>query len=118
MNVVDVRSPTRVRLRNDRFLEAYLHELPELAGLADAPFGAMICRIEAGAATDPDLHNQSELFVVVTGEGTLLTGDEQTDVRAGDAFALPRQVEHVIRNTGTEVLTFVSMWWPKDEPEG
>jgi mannose-6-phosphate isomerase-like protein (cupin superfamily) len=117
MDVVDVRAPTRVRLRNDRFLESYLHELPELPGLAGAPFGGMICRVEPGEATDPDFHNQEELFVVVTGEGKLVVGGETTEVRAGDAFALPRQVEHVIENTGREPLTFVSFWWPKVEPE-
>jgi mannose-6-phosphate isomerase-like protein (cupin superfamily) len=117
MDVVDVRAPSRVRLRNSRFLESYLHELPELPGLAGAPFGAMICRIEPGEATDPDFHNQEELFIVVTGEGKLLAADESTELRAGDAFALPRKVEHVIENTGGEPLTFVSVWWPKDEPE-
>lgn len=117
MNIVDIRSPAHIRLQNERFSESYLHELSELTELREAPFGGMICHIEPGKATDPDFHNQDELFVVVAGNGSLITADETTDVHTGDVFSLPRKIEHVIKNTGSTVLTFVSVWWPRVEPE-
>lgn len=117
MEIVESSSPAHVRLQNDRFSESYLHELPELPGLEEAPFGGMICGIQPGEATDPDFHNQSELFVVVAGSGSLMAQGESRGICAGDIFALPRKVEHVIRNTGSTVLTFVSVWWPRTEPE-
>lgn len=117
MKTVRSSYPDRVRLQNDRFSEAYLHEFPELPELDDAPFGGMICRIQPGEATDADFHNQSELFVVVTGSGSLTAGGETTSIREGEIFTLPRKVEHVIKNTGGAVLTFVSVWWPRTEQE-
>lgn len=117
MNPVDISSPSHVRLRNDRFTESYLHELPELGELKEAPFGGMICRIEPGEATDQDFHDQSELFVVATGAGSLITDSETVAIHTGEVFTLPAKVPHVIKNTGTTVLTFVSVWWPRNEPE-
>jgi len=117
MKIVNISSPPHVRLQNDRFSESYLHEQPELTGLNEAPFGGMICRIEPGEATAPDFHNQDELFVVVTGSGSLIAEGTTTTIHTGDIFSLPRKVEHVIKNTGSTVLTFVSVWWPRSEPD-
>jgi quercetin dioxygenase-like cupin family protein len=117
MKVINIDSPTRTRLQNSRFSESYLHELPELAELTEAPVGGMICRIEPGEATDADFHNQSELFVVVTGTGSVIAAGETTAIDTGEIFTLPRKVEHVIKNTGSTVLTFVSVWWPRTELE-
>jgi mannose-6-phosphate isomerase-like protein (cupin superfamily) len=117
MKVIEASSPVHVRLWNDRYSESYLHEFPELPELEEAPFGGMICCIQPGAVTDPDFHDQSELFVVVTGSGSVIAGNEVSDIHAGQIFALPRKVEHVIKNTGDTVLTFVSVWWPRTEQE-
>ena len=116
MKIVKSNSSAHVRLQNDRFSESYLHEFPELPELEEAPFGGMICRIQPGEVSDPDFHNQSELFLVVTGGGSLIAEGETSDIHAGDIFALPRKVEHVVKNTGSTVLTFISVWWPRTEP--
>ncbi len=117
MNIINISSPTRARLQNDRFSESYLHELPELPELEEAPFGGMICRIEPGEATDLDFHNQNELFIVVSGSGSLTAESGPIAVQTGDIFSLPKKVSHVIENTDSTVLTFVSVWWPRSEVE-
>jgi mannose-6-phosphate isomerase-like protein (cupin superfamily) len=117
MDTVDVSSPPQVRLQNDRFSEAYMHEFGELSELKEAPFGSMICQVEPGQATDEDFHNQSELFVVVTGTGSLIADNETVNINTGDVFTLQRKVPHVIKNTADTPLIFVSVWWPRNEPE-
>lgn len=117
METVDLNSRPYIRLQNDRFSEAYLHEMPELGELTEAPFGGMICHIEPGEVTDRDFHDQSELFMVVTGSGSLITDSETIAIGSGDIFALPRKVPHVVENTADTILIFVSIWWPRNEPK-
>ncbi len=51
-------------------------------------------------------HAPAEIYYVVAGEGIVDLGEEQQAVRAGSAVFIPGDLEHGIRNTGSEPLRF------------
>jgi uncharacterized cupin superfamily protein len=66
------------------------------------PFDVQVRRIPAGAAVSPfHLHlAQWELFVVLSGTGTVRTGEGTHAVRTGDVFVHPPGEAHQLRNSG------------------
>lgn len=72
------------------------------------PFDLSLVRLPPGKAVCP-FHShtaQHELFVILSGEGTIRANDERHAVKAGDAFIHPPGEAHQILNTGAEDLLF------------
>ena len=87
------------------------------AGAADEPpLGAMACFLNAGASSAPDLHDQDEVMLVLSGTGTVLLDDERDAITAGDVVVLERNREHTVVNDGLEALTWIALYWPLHEP--
>ncbi|WP_219469022.1 cupin domain-containing protein [Nonomuraea rhizosphaerae] len=76
-----------------------------------APFSSSLFTVPQGAITDPDQHEVVEMWFIHRGAGTLLSGGEELPVKAGDTVLLRSQVPHQVRNTGTELLEVLSIWW-------
>jgi mannose-6-phosphate isomerase-like protein (cupin superfamily) len=89
---------------------------PEADQAAEPPFGAMACYLPAGAASEPDCHDQDELMVILGGAGVAEIAGEQHPVAADDVILIERNQPHVIRNGGTGLLRWVSVYWPLHEP--
>ena len=51
---------------------------------------------------------EEQVYVIVRGSGLMKTGDEEQEVSAGTLIFVPPGNPHAIRNTGPEILTFVS----------
>jgi mannose-6-phosphate isomerase-like protein (cupin superfamily) len=51
---------------------------------------------------------EEQVYVIVRGRGLMKTGDETRDVSAGTLIFVPPGTPHAIRNTGEDVLTFIS----------
>jgi mannose-6-phosphate isomerase-like protein (cupin superfamily) len=72
------------------------------------PFDLSLVRVPPGKSVCP-FHShtaQHELFVIISGEGTVRAGDARHIVKSGDAFMHPPGEAHQIINTGTEDLLF------------
>ncbi len=64
------------------------------------------------------LTKNSELYVILEGEGELFIGEESGIVRKGDTALVPAGVEQWIKNTGDKELSFyviVSPPWQEEE---
>ncbi len=56
-----------------------------------------------------------EIYYITDGTGRIRIGDEEREVRPGDAIAIPPGQEHKIWNTGTSVLRFLCCCAPAYE---
>jgi mannose-6-phosphate isomerase-like protein (cupin superfamily) len=83
----------------------------------EPPFGAMACFLPATATSAPDCHDQDEVMIVLSGDGTVQIGDESTAVSAGEVVTIARNRTHTVHNPNETTLTWVSVYWPLHEPK-
>jgi mannose-6-phosphate isomerase-like protein (cupin superfamily) len=55
---------------------------------------------------------QEQVYVIVRGQGLMLLGDEERSVSEGAMVFVPPGAEHVIRNTSSGLLVYVSATAP------
>jgi mannose-6-phosphate isomerase-like protein (cupin superfamily) len=67
--------------------------------------------VAPGTSNDLDVHRSREIWIIVSGTGTLTWGDQSTVLREGDVAAFESQVPHQIRNNGLDTLIAVSVYW-------
>ena len=66
-----------------------------------------------GSEQAPHAHAEHEqAYVIVRGRGLMVTGDEQQEVGPGTVVFIPPDTSHFIRNTGEELLVYVSATSP------
>lgn len=58
-------------------------------------------------------HTQDELYVVVSGRGEFINGDERHPFQAGDALFVPAGVEHRFVNFSDDFQTWVIFYGPQ-----
>ena len=61
---------------------------------------------------DQTPHDQDEIYVVQTGKGTLVRGDEKTAFGAGDVLFVAAGVEHRFIDFSDDFATWVIFWGP------
>ncbi|MBY8875416.1 cupin domain-containing protein [Micromonospora sp. PLK6-60] len=76
-----------------------------------APFEVARWSVAPGTANDLDVHRSRELWIVVSGTGTLTWADRSTALRAGDVVAFDSEVPHQLRNAGPDKFHAVSVFW-------
>jgi len=76
------------------------------------PFQASRWEVPPGRTSELDLHDVAEVWLVRSGQGTVLSGGTELPVRAGEMVFMASRVPHQVRNTGTEALRMFSVWWP------
>ena len=82
----------------------------------EPPLGTMACFLDPGAQSQPDVHDQDEVMIVLAGSGTVQLGDERDEIAAGDVVVLERNKEHTVFNDGDERLDWLALYWPLHEP--
>lgn len=91
-----------------RYQQIYPHGGDELA-----PWGVGRAVIEPGGATDPHDHADHEMFVFVSGSGTLIVDGEERHVGPDVTALLPAGCRHQVCNpSSTDRLVFLSVYWP------
>jgi mannose-6-phosphate isomerase-like protein (cupin superfamily) len=82
--------------------------------LAGPPTGNSVNQSLAEATVAPDgetiLHHHvrsEEIYLFTAGAGRMRLGDEEQDVRAGDAVVIPPGTPHGLHNTGAEPLVLL-----------
>jgi mannose-6-phosphate isomerase-like protein (cupin superfamily) len=76
-----------------------------------APFELARWSVTPGTSNDFDVHRSREVWIIVSGTGTLSWADQTKVLRAGDVVAFESKVPHQIRNNGSEVLLAMSVYW-------
>jgi mannose-6-phosphate isomerase-like protein (cupin superfamily) len=66
-----------------------------------------VCKPGIGAP--PHLHVVEEVLRVIEGTATVVIGDEQATLQAGDAVTIPAGVVHGFTNTGTTPLRVLAI---------
>ena len=69
-------------------------------------FTAGVTELDVGGWLGHHRHEPSEIYYVLSGQGTLTIGGQDHPVRAGTAAYIPSNSEHAIRNTGNDQLRF------------
>jgi mannose-6-phosphate isomerase-like protein (cupin superfamily) len=65
-------------------------------------------RVAPGATTAAHYHpNTEEIYYILAGTGRMWIDDEERDVKAGDAIAIPPGKVHRITNVGSDALVFL-----------
>src|ERR1041384_7071065 len=66
-----------------------------------------------GQEVTPHAHQTiEEIYYIVEGRGLMTVGDEQKEVRAGDAVFIPPYHRHTLKNTGTEPIRLILVCGP------
>ena len=79
--------------------------------LGTAGVGAAWVRVPPGHSSTPDQHDETEAFVVVHGSGEITAGGVRRPLAAGDLVLFEPFETHVVANTGTTPLVFLTLYW-------
>jgi len=70
--------------------------------------------VKAGYALGGGVHEEDEIYYILSGEGTLKLDDEIVDVKGGQVIFIPAGVYHALDNTQSDtdmcILTFWRDW--------
>jgi methionyl-tRNA synthetase len=76
------------------------------------PFNLRRVTLRPGETTAPHNHHDTEVWVILAGEGEVTSDDTTAAVTGGDTVRLPPLGVHTLRNTSAEhPLTFLTTWW-------
>jgi mannose-6-phosphate isomerase-like protein (cupin superfamily) len=75
--------------------------------------------VPVGQVSMPHALTTSEVYYILSGQGTMHIDDETSAVEPGDAVYIPPQARQYIHNTGSEPLVFICIvdpaWRKEDE---
>lgn len=78
----------------------------------DSPWGSGWSIVEPGEHTTPHSHEETEVFVILSGRALMIVDEEKTQVLPGDVIMLKPGSVHSLRNESTtEKVEMLSMWW-------
>jgi mannose-6-phosphate isomerase-like protein (cupin superfamily) len=83
--------------------------------LPDPDFGSAWVEVRPGMTSTAHAHDETELFLIVEGEGEMVVAGERRRVRAGDAVYIPAHQDHALTNAGPDRLLFVTVFWHQAE---
>ncbi|MCS0639653.1 class I tRNA ligase family protein [Streptomyces sp. LP05-1] len=76
------------------------------------PFNLRRVTLRPGEITAPHNHHDTEVWVILDGEGEVVSDRKSAPVRGGDTIRLPPLSTHTLRNTAADrPLTFLTTWW-------
>lgn len=87
-------------------------------GLAGTSADILSCSVPVGAQSEAHNHFETEIFIIVSGEGEVTDGKATNKVRAGHAVEFSGLENHIIKNTSPDQpLKLISVYWPSTKPE-
>lgn len=97
-----------LRLKEASFEPAYgilCTSSPPKAGLTPH-----FCRIASNGKTTIHSHEETEVFYIISGFGSMTIDHEVNEVKAGDLIYIPSLAKHELKNIGNEELIFLSVY--------
>ena len=76
-----------------------------------APFQGMLGQVDIGEKSHIHNHFEVEVFFFLSGKGVVHADGKQIEVKQGMSVRVPPFINHVLENTGSEPLKFVSFYW-------
>jgi quercetin dioxygenase-like cupin family protein len=92
-------------------------ETRRLAGVGGLPavqFALGHSRLDPGGAIPEHQHPNEEIYVVLSGSGLMIVGDEWQEVEQGYCIAIPPDTRHALHNTGDDEMTVLWVYAPAD----
>jgi methionyl-tRNA synthetase len=90
----------------------------EMSPISDLGVGAGWARVAPGCKSDPHQHDEIETFVFVRGSGDLLVDGKRYRVSPGTMAQFEPFETHVIENTESTDLIFITLYWRDLERAG
>jgi oxalate decarboxylase/phosphoglucose isomerase-like protein (cupin superfamily) len=81
---------------------------------AHFPFGGAWCVVRPGTQSLDHVNapkDENELFIVISGQASVVVGDETHSVAKGDMVFIQHGLSHHITNNSDEDFHFYSIWW-------
>jgi mannose-6-phosphate isomerase-like protein (cupin superfamily) len=78
---------------------------------SDALVAVLEFNLEAYASSEVGANPVTEVIRILSGAGVVLSGNRELPVRADDWVLIEPNVQHQVRNEGSEVLRALSMSW-------
>lgn len=76
--------------------------------------GSMRTGLYAPVGTDPQKpHEQDEIYIILSGTGMFLRGEERQPFKPGDILFVPAHMEHRFEDFSDDFKTWVVFWGPK-----
>ena len=97
---------TAVGSHNDTILASEV--LPK--GMA-APFDHAWGYLENGNEMEGHSHPTNEIYLVFSGKGFVVVGDERAEVSCGDIIEIPPDVYHTMVCPENSALLWAALWW-------
>jgi mannose-6-phosphate isomerase-like protein (cupin superfamily) len=76
-----------------------------------SPFGSGMIIVNPNERTVPHNHDEEETFIILEGKGKVSIDSDTEEVKKGDIVYFEPYSVHSIKNTGTEPLKFMALWW-------
>lgn len=77
------------------------------------PVSAARFTVQPGARSELDVHEVVEVWTVMRGRGTIISGAERITAVTGDSVYFDSNVPHQLVNSTTEPIDVFSVWWSK-----
>jgi mannose-6-phosphate isomerase-like protein (cupin superfamily) len=75
------------------------------------PFQATYFDVLPGQSTPPDIHAESELWIVLEGRGHLCFEGQIYPLEQKDSFYFPSYTQHQVHNHSDDLLIICSIFW-------
>jgi methionyl-tRNA synthetase len=83
----------------------------EMGAVESMGVGAAWGKIAPGQHSDPHQHDETETFVIVSGQGDLIVDGKTTPVSSGMVTQFEPFETHYLHNTGSDDLIFATFYW-------
>lgn len=80
----------------------------------DAPFEGAWCVVRAQTSSTPHQHEESELFIIISGTADVFIDAVPHPVKKGDLVSIPVGSEHYISNQTDEDFHMYTIFWSTD----
>jgi methionyl-tRNA synthetase len=99
-------------IQQARFAQSFGIDMASIADLSDTDnVSAAYGVVAPGKDTVPHKHDESEAFVIISGDGEIVTDGRHYPVSAGSVVMFEPFESHVLRNTGQRELRFTDFYW-------
>lgn len=77
-----------------------------------APFDAAWGYLENGAAMEAHAHPTVEIYMIISGRGRVMVGNQWKPVGPSDVIEIPPDAMHTMACDDAGPLLWAALWWP------